>query len=329
MRRFAYHRATSVADALAAVRDRPDAAFLAGGTNLVDHLRLGVAAPELVVDITRLPLGETTELPDGTVRVGALVPNSDLAADPLIRGRYPVLARALLAGASGQVRNAATLGGNLLQRTRCGYFRDPAMPCAKREPGGGCAAIGGPGRDQALLGTSAHCVAVHPSDAALALVVADAVVRVAGADGERTVPVTDFHREPGDRPDRDTVLAPGELVTAVDLPAPPPGARSGYRKVRERASYAFALVSVAAMVAVRRGRVTHARVALGGVATVPWRARRAERVLRDAPATAETFAAAADAELAAARPNDDNAFKVPMARNTLMSVLRDLTGEGR
>ncbi len=246
MRPFDYHLATSPADAVTALAGRADAAYLAGGTNLVDHMKLGVAAPALLVDVGRLGLDEVTVADDGTVRVGATVRNSDLAAHPLIRTRYPVLARALLSGASGQLRNAATTAGNLLQRTRCVYFQDVSTPCNKRQPGTGCSAIGGYVRYHAILGGSTHCVAVHPSDMAVAMCALDARVVVHDGEDERRIPVTDFHRLPGDEPDRDTVLSHGELITAVEIPPPPAGAVSNYRKVRDRASYAFAVVSVAA-----------------------------------------------------------------------------------
>lgn len=324
MNPFDYERATDAAGAVAAVAGNPRAMFLAGGTNLVDHLKLGVSAPELLVDVSRLPLDEVRELPDGGVRVGAAVRNSDLAAHPVVRERFPVLAQALLAGASGQLRNVATTGGNLVQRTRCPYFQDVTTPCNKRLPGAGCSAIGGHHRDAAILGASRQCVATHPSDMAVAMVALDAVVRVQGEDGERAVPVADFHRLPGDEPERDTVLRHGELITAVDLPGTAP--RSAYRKVRERATYAFALVSVAAVVDLDGGVVREARIALGGVAHKPWRAVRAEEALRGAVPGDEAFRDAAEAELTAAAPLTGNAFKVPMARNTLVAVLRRLTG---
>ena len=326
---FGYQRAENVDGAVATVSRDPNAVFLGGGTNLVDHLKLGVASPELLVDVTGLPLDRIEPLPDGGVRIGAGVRNSDLAADPTIRSRYPVLSQALLSGASGQLRNLATTGGNLLQRTRCGYFQDVSTPCNKRAPGSGCSAVDGYARYHAILGASQQCVAVHPSDMAVAMTALDAVALVQGPDGERRIPLVDFHRLPGDAPQRDTVLAHGELITAVDLPPLPAARRSRYRKVRDRASYAFALVSVAALVDVGGdiggGTVRDARIALGGIAHKPWRATRAEEVLRGAPATEETFRRAADAELATAQPLPDNAFKVPLARNTLVSVLRDLT----
>jgi xanthine dehydrogenase YagS FAD-binding subunit len=329
VRPFDYTRADDAGAAVAAVTGRPGAAYLAGGTNLVDHMKLGVAAPEQLVDVTGLPLDRVEELPDGGLRIGATVRNSDLAAHPLVRRRHPVLAQALLAGASGQLRNAATTAGNLLQRTRCAYFQDVTTPCNKRRPGSGCAAIGGWNRHHAVLGASEHCIAVHPSDMAVAMRVLDAVVLVLGEDGERRIPIREFHRLPGQTPEADTSLEHGELVTAVELPPLPAGARSAYRKVRDRASYAFALVSVAAVTETAGGRVREARIAFGGLAHKPWRAERAEEALRGAEPSEEAFHRAADAELQAARPLPDNAFKIPMARNTLVAVLRELTTEER
>lgn len=322
---FDYQRATDADSAVATLVARPRAVFLGGGTNLVDHLKLGLLNPDLLVDVSRLPFDTIDALPGGGVRIGAMVRNSDLAAHPVIRQRYPALAEAVLAGASGQLRNLATTGGNLLQRTRCGYFQDVTTPCNKRDPGSGCSAIDGHNRDHAVLGASEHCVATHPSDMAVALAALDAVIQVHGPDGERPIPLTELHRLPGDQPDRDTLLCHGELITAVDLPALPIAVRSTYRKVGDRASYAFALVSVAAAVDVADGVIRDTRIAMGGLAHKPWRATRAEDLLRGAPATTEVFRAAADAELAPARPLAHNAFKVPMAANTLVAVLRELT----
>ncbi|MFJ5801994.1 FAD binding domain-containing protein [Streptomyces decoyicus] len=324
MKPFGYVQAASVEEALRAVAGQPGARFLGGGTNLVDLMKLGVESPELLVDVTRLPLDRVEELPDGGLRIGAMVRNSDLAAAVPVRDRYPVVSQALLAGASGQLRNTATTGGNLLQRTRCLYFQDTAKPCNKRAPGTGCPAREGAHRDLAVLGHSEHCVATQPSDLAVALAAVDATVHLRGPDGERSVPVTDFHRLPGDRPDQDTVIRPGELLTALTLPPAAPGARSRYRKARDRASYAFALVSVAAVLEVRDGVVQRAALAFGGLAHRPWRARAAEEVLHGAPATEDTFARAADAELAAARPLRDNGFKVPLARSLAVGVLAGL-----
>src|SRR5690625_770387 len=327
MKPFDYERANDPEAAVTAVADRPGARFLAGGTNLVDHLKLGVAAPDLLVDIGRLELAEIEDLDDGGLRIGCMVRNCDLAADSRVRRGYPMLSRALLSGASGQLRNLATTGGNLLQRTRCVYFQDATTPCNKRHPGSGCPAIGGYNRYHAILGASDQCIAVHPSDMAVALAALDATVVVLGADGERRIALDDFHRLPGDRPQRDTVLDHGELITAVELPPLPFVAHSRYRKVRDRASFAFALVSVAAALDVKDGRISDARIALGGVAHKPWRARKAEFALKDRPATEAPLRAAADAELAAARPQEGNAFKVAMVRNTLVAVLRELGAE--
>ncbi len=331
MRPFAYQAPGDAPAAVRTVSADPDAAFLGGGTNLVDHLKLGVATPGLLVDVTDLTSDEITDN-GGGLRIGAAVRNSDLAADPRVRRRYPMLAQALLAGASGQLRNRATTGGNLLQRTRCAYFQDVTTACNKRTPGAGCSALGGGWtRNHAILGASASCVATHPSDMAVAMAALDARVVVLGPDGERVVPATELHRLPGDRPQDDTVLRHGELITAVDLPPSPIAARSRYRKVRDRASYAFALVSVAAAVDVADGVVRDARIAFGGVAHKPWRARRAEEALRGATASDDAYRTAADAELADAVPVDGldggNAFKIPLLRRTLTAVLRELATE--
>jgi xanthine dehydrogenase YagS FAD-binding subunit len=306
------------------VAARPNAVFLGGGTNLVDHMRLGVAHPDLLVDVTRLPLARIDVLPDDTVRIGAGVRNSDLAADRTIRERYPMLSQALLAGASGQLRNLATTGGNLLQRTRCAYFQDTTVPCNKRSPGAGCSALDGHNRDHAILGASPQCVAVNPSDMAVALTALDATVIVLGTQGQRRIPIADFHRLPGDAPERDTILEHGDLILAIELPGLRVAAHSTYYKVRDRASYAFALVSVAVALQVADGRVQDVRIALGGVAHKPWRALRAEASLHGATATEESFGRAAAAELADAEPLKHNAFKIPLARNTLRMVLLNL-----
>lgn len=334
MKPFDYERADAPDVAVAAVAERTGARFLAGGTNLIDHLKLGVAEPDLLVDIGRLDLAEIENLENGGLRIGAMVRNSDLAADPRVRQHYPMLSRALLSGASGQLRNAATTGGNLLQRTRCVYFQDTTTPCNKREPGSGCSAIGGYTRYHAILGASEDCIATHPSDMAVALTALDATVIVLGADGRKRIPMGELHRLPGSQPHRDTVLEHGDLITAVDLPAPAihgaTPAVSTYRKIRDRASYAFALVSVAAELDLDSSgpspTIDSARIALGGVAHAPWRARRAEEVLTGAPATREVFRRAAAAELEAARPVRGNEFKVPMARGALVTVLAELAG---
>src|SRR6266516_658998 len=323
-----YERASDASTAVAMLAQAHEGSFLGGGTNLIDLMKLGVAQPQLLIDISHLPYNQVELLSDGSVRIGAAVRNSDLAADHTIRARYPMLAQALLAGASGQLRNLATTGGNLLQRTRCVYFQDVSKPCNKRQPGSGCPAREGYHRNLAILGASEACIATHPSDMAVALVALDAVVRVLGPNGERIIPLTSFHRLPDNEPQRDTVLEPGELITAVELPPLAFGTQSHYRKVRDRASYAFALVSVAAAIDVVDGIVRDSRIAFGGVAHVPWRARKAEAVLHGAAATEEIFGQAADAELADAQPLRGNAFKVPLARNMLVRTLLDLRQEG-
>ena len=327
MNPFRFDRASDAPAAVALLAQEPAGAFLAGGTNLIDHLKLGVRQPDLLVDITNLPYDRIEPLPDGGLRIGALVRNSDLAADCTIRTRYPVLSQAVLAGASGQLRNMATTGGNLLQRTRCVYFQDVSKPCNKRDPGSGCPAREGYHRELAILGTSEACIATHPSDMAVALAAVDAVVHTLGPNGERTIPLVDLHRLPGEEPERDTVLTHGELITAVDLPALAVARHSLYRKVRDRASFAFALVSVAAVLDVADGVVREVRLALGGVAPKPWRAWTAEAELRGAPATEEAFRRAADAELAEVQPLSGNAFKVPLARNLIVRTLLDLMEE--
>lgn len=325
---FEYRRAEDVDGALALVTENPGAAFLGGGTNLVDRMKLGVTNPRMVIDVSRLPLAGVEMLPDGGVRIGATVRNSDLAAHPVIRRRYAVLARALLAGASGQLRNAATTAGNLMQATRCVYFQDVTTPCNKREPGSGCSAVGGYVRYHAILGASDKCIAVHPSDMAVALAALDAVVVVRDRRGEHNIPVNEFYRLPGDSPQHDTVLKPDQLIVAVELPVPAPAALSTYVKTRDRASFAFALVSVAAEIELENGIVAGARIAIGGVAHRPWRAYKAEEVLLGSPPTEEVFVQAADAELANANPQSGNAFKIPLTRGVMVSVLRSLTTGG-
>ncbi|NEE27842.1 xanthine dehydrogenase family protein subunit M [Streptomyces sp. SID7982] len=326
MRTFTYVRAADAGEAARAHGGRAGSRYLAGGTNLVDLMKHGVEAPDTLVDITLLPMDTVTEEAGGALRVGALVRNSDLAAHPVLRVRHPAVCEALLAGASAQLRNAATTGGNLLQRTRCAYFQDLSMPCNKREPGTGCAAREGVHREHAVLGHSTACIATHPSDLAVALAAADAEVETTGPEGERVVPVTEFHRLPGELPERDTVLRPGEIVTAVRIPAPPEGTRAAYRKVRDRASYAFALVSVAAQLIQRAdGSAEQVRIALGGVAHRPWRAWRAETELTGRVLTEERVTAALDAELTAAEPLRDNVFKIGLARDLARTVLLGLT----
>ena len=324
MRPFAYERARDAAGALAASAEVPGTRYLAGGTNLVDLMKLGVEQPARLVDVSRLAMDAIEDLPDGGLRIGANVRNSDLAVSASVRERYPLLSQALLSGASGQLRNRATVAGNLLQRTRCSYFQDVSKPCNKRVPGSGCPAREGDHRNLAILGHSPSCVATHPSDMAVAMVAIGGEVQVLGPRGARTIPLGGLHRLPGDEPQRDTVLDPGDLITAVELTPMPFARRSHYRKVRDRASFSFAVVSLAAAVDVRNGTVCECRIAFGGLAHVPWRALRAEELLRGAPPTQESFARAADAELEQAQPLRDNAFKVTLARNLLVRTLSDL-----
>ncbi|WP_405783186.1 FAD binding domain-containing protein [Streptomyces sp. NBC_00859] len=329
MKPFGYVRARTTDDAVHSFVSLPGARFLGGGTNLVDLMKLGVESPGTLIDVSGLPLDAVTELPGGGLRIGATVRNSDLAAHPAVRRSWPVLSQALLSGASGQLRNVATTGGNLLQRTRCPYFQDTRQPCNKREPGSGCAAVEGVNRDHAVLGHSAHCVATHPSDMAVALAVLDAEVELVGPGGGRTVPVADLHRLPGDRPEQDTVIRPGELITSVVVPAASGGLPSAYRKARDRASYAFALVSVAAVLAVGDdGLIRYARLGFGGVAHKPWRAVTAESLLIGAPAEESTYLRAAEAEMSRAAPLSGNAFKVKLARNLAVDTLGRLANRG-
>jgi xanthine dehydrogenase YagS FAD-binding subunit len=322
MRPFTYSRAGALDDALAALRN-PQAKLLAGGTNLLDLMKGDVEHPVALVDITRLPLADVTELPGGGLRLGALVRNSDAANHPLVRNRYPLLSQALVAGASPQLRNMATVGGNLLQRTRCHYFYDVAYrECNKRAPGTGCAAREGHNRQHAILGASDQCVATHPSDMAVALAALEAVVQVRGPSGARAIPLADFHRLPGDTPHLDTNLARDELIVAVDLPPSPFAGHAHYLKVRDRASYAFALVSVAAALDLDAGRVRSVRIALGGVAHKPWRALDAERRLIGNPLGTEAIVAAGAAAVAGARPLAENAFKVRLAEQAVVQALR-------
>ena len=323
MKPFAYERATDAASAIAAAGDA-DTMYLGGGTNLVDLMKLGVHAPARLIDVSRIDDRGIEELPDGGLCIGGAVRNSDLAASLPVRERYPFLAQALLSGASGQVRNAATVAGNLLQRTRCAYFQDVTKPCNKRVPGSGCPARLGDHRNLAILGHSDACVATHPSDMAVAMTAIGGEAHVLGPGGTRTIPVPGLHGLPGDDPSRDTTLEPGDLIEAVELPPLPLAARSRYRKVRDRASFAFAVVSIAAAVDLENGTVRDCRIAFGGVAHTPWRATRAEEALRGAPSTERSFASAADAELAEARPLRDNAFKVGLARNLLVRTLSEL-----
>ncbi len=324
MRPFDYARAGSVAEAAAAARD--GATIIAGGTNLLDLMKLEVMAPDRVVDITRLGLDAIEPTDAGGLRIGALVPNADLAADRRIRRDYAVLSRALLAGASGQLRNKATTGGNLLQRTRCYYFYDTAMPCNKRNPGSGCGAIGGFNRIHAILGASDKCIATHPSDMAVAMRALGAAVEVVRPSGEtHRIALDDFYCLPGDTPQVENVLEPGDLITAVLLP-PPPGGVHRYRKVRDRASYAFALVSVAAVIRMEGDVIAGAQLAYGGLAHLPWRDRRVEEMLVGEAPSVDLFALAGELLVREARGQGANDFKIPLARRTLAAVLADATG---
>ena len=316
---FSYVRPSNERDALVALA-QPGAVAIAGGTTLVDLMRLEVMQPTTVVDVRALPLDRVEVRPDG-VTIGALVTNTDLAYHPAITQRYPMLAEALLSGASAQLRNAATLSGNLLQRTRCPYFRDTGTPCNKRDPGSGCSALDGFNRSHAVLGGSESCIATHPSDMCVALVALDAIVHVASTNGTRTIPIGDFHALPGTTPQIESTLARGELVTAVELPARPFAAHSRYVKVRDRASFAFALASAAVALAVDGGVIRDARIALGGVATKPWRERAAEQALIGHAPSSERFRHAASAALAGAQPRTDNAFKIELARRTIVRAL--------
>jgi xanthine dehydrogenase YagS FAD-binding subunit len=326
---FTYSSATDTSSALKLFSESPDrnARFLAGGTNLIDLMREGIEQPRSIVDITRLPLAEVQELPNGGLRVGAMVRNSHLAAHTLVRKKYPLLSQAILMGASAQLRNMATTGGNLMQRTRCYYFYDGAAACNKRVPGSGCDAMEGFNRIHAILGASPHCIATHPSDMCVALAALDASVNITGPSGERRIAFTDFHRLPGDNPERDTNLEPGELITSIDLPASSANLHSTYRKVRDRASYAFALVSVAAALKVDGSTIREIRLALGGVSHKPWRASVAEHFLLGKSPTADNFVAAAAAELAPAIPRKHNAFKIELAKRTITLVLSELAGD--
>jgi xanthine dehydrogenase YagS FAD-binding subunit len=302
-----------------------DIRFIAGGTTLIDLMKLNVETPRKLVDVNHLPLDKIETLPDGGLTIGAVVPNSDLAYHPVVRRNYAVLSEAILSGATVQIRNMATTAGNLLQRTRCMYFRDTAMPCNKREPGSGCAAITGVNRSLAILGTSEHCIATNPSDMNVALAALEATIHVRGTKGERSVPISEFHLLPGKTPDRETVLEPGDLITHVTLPSPAPGSRSLYLKLRDRASYEFALASAAVVVTTTGGRITRARIALGGIGTKPWRSPEAEAELTAQPATETVFRKAADAALRDAKPQSQNGFKVELAKRCLVHALKLVT----
>ncbi len=324
---FRYTRAADMTQAIAAgaksntAQQGAQVRFIAGGTTLLDLMKLDVERPSLLVDINRLPLDKVEKLPDGQLKVGALVRNSDLAHNPLVKENYAVLSEALLAGASAQLRNMATTGGNLLQRTRCMYFRNDAMACNKREPGSGCSAIEGDNRTLAILGTSKDCIATNPSDMNVALTALEAVIHVQGPKGERSIPIGEFFLAPGNTPQRETVLEAGDLITHVTLPAPRPNSKQVYLKLRDRASYEFALASAAVIAEINGGKITYVRVALGGVGTKPWRSVEAERVLHGRKADDATFREAANAALHGAVPQSGNGFKVELAKRCLTHAL--------
>ncbi len=325
METFQFSQANTVNSALEAARSQTETRFVAGGTTLIDLMKLNVETPKKVVDINSLPLTQIESTADGGLKIGAMVRNSDLAHDETIQKRYTVLSEALLSGASPQLRNMATTGGNLLQRTRCYYFRDTSYACNKREPGSGCPAIDGFNRIHAILGTSEHCIATHPSDMAVAMMALEAVVHVQGANGERTVPLNDFYLLPGTTPNRENVLAPGDLITYVTLPSLSNGTRSHYLKLRDRASYEFALSSAAVVVSLSGNRIERVRIALGGVGTKPWRSIEAEQALEGREANEGNFRAASEAALKGAKPRHDNAFKVELAKRCLIRTLKHVT----
>jgi xanthine dehydrogenase YagS FAD-binding subunit len=328
MKIFALNHTTDPAQAVATASKAKTAQqgaeirFIGGGTTLIDLMKLNVEQPQTLIDINRLPLDKIEALPDGGLTIGAVARNSDLAFHPLVRKNYAVLSEAILSGASAQLRNMATTAGNLLQRTRCMYFRDTAMPCNKREPGSGCAAITGVNRSLAILGTSEHCIATNPSDMNVAMAALEATIHVRGPKGERSIPIGDFHMLPGNTPHRETVLEPGDLITHVTLPPPAPGNRSLYLKLRDRASYEFALASAAVVITAANGKISRARIALGGVGTKPWRSTDAENELKDQPATEAVFRKAAEAALRGAKPQSQNGFKVELAKRCLVHALK-------
>jgi xanthine dehydrogenase YagS FAD-binding subunit len=328
MRTFQLTRPKDDAQAIAAAgktktaQQGADIRFIAGGTTLIDLMRLNVEEPQNLVDLSRLTLDKIEATSEGGLKIGATVRNSELAWHPLVRKNYAVLSEAILSGATVQIRNMATTAGNLLQRTRCMYFRDPAMPCNKREPGSGCGAINGVNRGLAILGTSEHCIATNPSDMNVAMAALEATIHVRGPKGERNIPIGDFHLLPGNTPHRETVLEPGDLITHVTLPPPAPGNRSLYLKLRDRTSYEFALASAAVVITAANGKITRARIALGGVGTKPWRSTEAETELTDQPPTEATFRKAADAALRGAKPQSQNGFKVELAKRCLLHALK-------
>lgn len=323
MNAFRYFEAATPENAIGLLAGEPYGTFLAGGTLLIDLMKQRVELPDALIDINRLPLAEIEEQ-GGALHIGAMVRNSDLADHPAVRSRYPMLSQALLSGASPQLRNMATVGGNIMQRTRCPYFRDPELPCNKREPNTGCGAIAGYHRMHAILGASDKCIAVHPSDMCVALVALDAIVHMESTAGKRSVPLLEFHLLPGDTPEEETVLQRGELITAVEIPDLPFARRSTYLKVRDRASYEFALTSAAVAIEVKDGKIRAARVALGGVGTKPWRAYEAERVLVDSAPRGSVYRQAAEAALAGARPGSQNKFKLELAKETIVRALEQV-----
>ncbi len=326
MQPFSFSRVHNNREAINAITKENDAKFIGGGTNLVDLIKLGIENPKHIIDINALSLKQIENLPNGGVRIGALVRNSDLAYDETIRQRYPVLSQALLSGASPQLRNMATVGGNLLQRTRCPYFYDAVFPCNKRQPGSGCSAINGYNRSNAILGTSDHCIATHPSDMCVALTALDAIIHVQGVNGERAINITDFHLLPGQTPHIENILEKGDLITAVELPAMPFAQRSFYLKIRDRSSYEFALSSVAVALDVNGGTIGQARIALGGVGTKPWRNKEAEQALTGAAANRATYLSAADIAVKNARGYKYNNFKIELAKRTLVRALETTGG---
>jgi xanthine dehydrogenase YagS FAD-binding subunit len=328
MHTFEFTRPTDVTSAAAAAatantaQQGAEIRFIAGGTTLIDLMKLNVEQPHTLIDLNRLPLSDVDTLADGGLKIGAMVRNSDLAHHPAVLRDYPVLSQALLSGASAQLRNKATTSGNLLQRTRCMYFRDTAMPCNKREPGSGCGAINGVNRMMAILGTSEHCIATNPSDMNVALTALEATIYIQNAQGTRAVPINEFYTVPGDTPQRETVLKSGDLITHVTLPAPVAGAKSLYLKLRDRASYEFALASAAVIVKTENNRINYVRIALGGVGTKPWRSKEAEQALAGAALSETSFRAAAEAALQGARPQSQNGFKIELAKRCLTHALK-------
>jgi xanthine dehydrogenase YagS FAD-binding subunit len=331
MHTFEFTRPTDVTSAATAAASANTAQqgaeirFIAGGTTLIDLMKLNVEQPHTLIDLNRLPLGDVEALPDGGLKIGAMVRNADLARHPAVLRDYPVLSQALLSGASAQLRNKATTSGNLLQRTRCMYFRDTTMPCNKREPGSGCGAINGVNRMMAILGTSEHCIASNPSDMNVALTALDATIHIQNGQATRSVPINEFYLLPSDTPQRETVLEPGDLITHVTLPAPVAGAKSFYLKLRDRASYEFALASAAVIVKAENNRVDYVRVALGGVGTKPWRSKEAEQALAGATLSESSFRTAAEAALQGARPQSQNGFKIELAKRCLTHALKLVT----